>query len=417
MPSEKYLPKSSPQEAELAAHWQPLPSSQLWEILAFGLNDQIDKVDSAITNRWQEELTQLIKDWFGISKTELDPKILKKLTNTTLAAGKQGFERVCETLSEWQPFDLFNQQKNKMESFISNTQRTRYYVTSDIPNAAKCHLCGKSISSDKYIVYKESLNRIENKQHFICFVAESLRRVASEHRNGKYGFYKLAKSARAILSAQKGNDKYRSGKMVNSYSDFITWLQALDRDWQSATTVKEDFHKSYIKNFHDYANFVIETYLNPSKESVFLRSKLDKHFESSRFESVIDNYLSALPSSFGTLQRDYRDSSSNRVIDYQLGSISLEAKQLSNIGQFAGIADLIRRNISVMMDLSGFPSSQKQSLVYFLLGLIQGSGVRMQRISDTTYFISKPEIKMFGPEFRSIDSKVTESQISSFLKF
>ena len=79
MPSDKYVPKSSPQEAELAAQWQPLPSSKLWEILAFGLNEQIDKVDSAITYRWQEELTQIIKDWFGIAKTDLDPKILKKL--------------------------------------------------------------------------------------------------------------------------------------------------------------------------------------------------------------------------------------------------------------------------------------------------------------------------------------------------
>ena len=416
MPTDQNPSYASAFEADLATQWQPLPSSRLWEILTFGLNEQIDKIDVAITNKWQEELAQLIKDWFGVSKSELDPKILKKLTNTTLAAGKQGFDRVCETLSEWPLFDLFDQRKSKMELLISRTKRKNYLITNDFPKLNRCHLCDKSLKIDEYIVFRDSLNGIEKKQHFVCFVAESLRQNASEHRNSKHSFYKLAKSARSILTAQRGQDKFRSDKTLESFADYISWLQALDKDWQATTKVKEAFHKSYIKNFHDYANFVLDAYLNPTKESAFLRNKLDKHFDTKRFESVIDNYLSALPNSFGALKRDYRDPASNRVIDYQVGAVPIEAKQVRNIGQFTGISDLVRRNISVMLDLSKYPSSHKQSLVYFLLGLIQGTGMRMQRISDTTYFIAKPEIQMFGEEFKSVDPNVNESQLNNFLK-
>lgn len=88
----------------------------------------MDQVDESINKTWQEELANAICAWFQVSSSELDPKFLKKLTNVTLAAGKQGFIRTCEAVEEWPVFKNFDQSRNLMESLVKSSPRSKAEV-------------------------------------------------------------------------------------------------------------------------------------------------------------------------------------------------------------------------------------------------------------------------------------------------
>lgn len=405
-------------EDQLAIQWRPLSAGELWRLLSGGLSEHLDKLDAGITQTWQAELNGIISKWFEVSKNEIDPKFLKKLTNATLAAGRQGFERICETLAEWPTFDNYDQRRGKMDSIIVHSKRGDYRVTDDFAKPTKCFVCERSLGNDSYVIFKNTHSGEDRKQHFICFVAESLRRRASEYRNAKYGFYKQAKSARAVLSAQQGLDHLRSNAKLDTFRDFIKWRESMIADWQKSTKVKELFHKSYIKNFYDYANMVLDAYFNPSSEPSSLRTKLDKHFDESNFESVISSYLSSkLSASSIPVQREYRDPKTNRVADFQVGDFAIETKVITDVSQFALLTNYIERGASIMMDLSKFKSTSKQSLVFVLLGLLKGKNLRIQKISDTTYFLAKPSVNMFGDSLESKDAASTEADLAKFFTF
>ena len=417
MEFDSFSSRSSQLENQLAAQWRPLSTEEVWRLLSGGLTEHLDKLDAGITQTWQAELIGIVSKWFEISKSEIDPKFLKKLTNATLAAGRQGFERICETLAEWPTFENFDQRRTKMDNVIVCTKRGDYRVTDDFAKTTKCFVCERSLGNDTYIIFKNTNSGNERKQHFICFVAESLRRKGSEYRNAKYGFYKQAKSARAILFAQRGKDHLRTNESLITFNDFVKWRDAMDADWQRSTTVKEPFHKSYMKNFHDYANMVLDAYFNPTSEPSSLRTKLDKHFEQSNFESVIDSYLNSKLSSSLPVQREYRDPITNRVADFQVGDVAIETKVITSASQFAHLNPYIERGTSIMMDLSKFKSDDKLSLVLVLLGLLKGKNLRIQKISDTTYFLAKPSVNMFGDSLPSKDSNSNEKDLSKFLTF
>mgnify|MGYP003343854017 FL=1 len=67
-----------------------------------------------------------------------------------------------------------------------------------------------------------------------------------------------------------------------------------------------------------------------------------------------------------------------------------------------------------MLDISAFPKNQKQRLLDLIYGLIQGSNLKVQKISGSTYFITFPKNEMFSDEFKSIDIHSSESQIDKF---
>lgn len=392
----------------------PISGNELWELLSLGLSDHLEKVDLEITRDWQRVLAKTLTNWFEISPSEVDPKFLKKLTNATLAAGSAGNERVKETLTEWQVFANLDQRNGKMENLVDSIGRKSYEVSGDFNPKDYCRECERGFQNDDYIVSGKPMHQEDNNLHFICFLAESLKREGSEYRNAKLGFYKQAKCVRSILGTQRGREGIRSNKTIETYRDYLSWRSALIQDWQETTNVKEVFHNNYIKNFDDYARLVLQVRINPSFESSFLESKFSKHFESKNYESIIDSYLTTLTSKIGDLKREVRDPTTNHVIDYQIGSVQIESKRLINTGQFVGIADAVRRNLSVMLDIGDFPANQKQRFLDFLYGLIQGSNLKVQKISPTTYFLTKPSIEMFGPEFKAVDAKTTESELSKF---
>ncbi len=411
------LPSSSPtKDLELERLWRPISGNELWELLGLGLSDHLEKVDLEITRDWQRLLAKTITRWFEISPSEIDPKFLKKLTNATLAAGSAGNERVKETLSEWPVFVNLDQRKGKMEDLVEAIGRKSYKVSGDFTSKDFCRDCEKGFQNDDYVVTGKPMHQEDNHLHFICFLAESLKREGAEYRNAKLGFYKQAKCVRSILGTQRGREGIRSNKTIETYQDYLTWRSALIQEWQDTTNVKEIFHNNYIKNFDDYARLVLQVRINPSFETSFLESKLSKHFDSKKYESIIDNYLMTFSSKIGDFKKEVRDPASNRIVDYQIGGVQIESKRLSNTGQFAGIADVIRKNMSVMLDVSNYPANQKQRFLDFMYGLIQGSNLKVQKISPTTYFLTQPATEMFGPEFKVVDAKTTENQLNKFFE-
>ena len=87
MSTDKFPLNNPEKDLLLERQWQPITGHQLWELLSLGLSDHLDKVDTEITRDWQRKLLKIVTGWFKVTNSEIEPRLLKKLTNASLAAG------------------------------------------------------------------------------------------------------------------------------------------------------------------------------------------------------------------------------------------------------------------------------------------------------------------------------------------
>jgi FtsZ-interacting cell division protein YlmF len=401
-------------DSKLSYYWLPITTNDLWLDLIDGTEAYMDQVDESINKTWQEELANAITSWFQVSSSELDPKFLKKLTNVTLAAGKQGFTRTCESLEDWNVFKNFDQTRNRMEILVKNSPRSRAEVISNFNESTRCRKCDKSFKDNKYVVHQPSMLRNETRDnlHFLCFVANLLRINAREYRNTKGGFYKQAKATRQILFAQRGREDFRSSKKLMTFVDFENWRQELIQDWTKETSVKKDYWDSYAKDFIDCTNQVLDAKLDPKYEFSYFRSKLRRHVESQNFESKIFSYLQSAPSASGF----FTNNSVNKSADFSDGTVQVDTLKIAQLSQLSRVSEKLSQNISVIIDISPLGTNQIPRFIDIITGVIYGSGLKIQRISKNTYFLCKPNVSTFGTELPQVTSSSSEKAISDFFR-
>lgn len=404
-------------DQELARLWVARTGNQLWDLFTLGISEHLEKIDDGITSTWQDEVRKLISKNFQVNKNELDTKFIKKLTNATLAAGAQGYDRVIETLSEWNLIDFKSFSKSRIDEFLnlsysSNTPKVK--ASNEIPVDCICEICTNSLENEKFVIVEKKGDIAHSYFDVVCFISRYLREKASEYRNAKYAFYKQAKSVRAIMVPQQGTEKLRNNKELLTYDDYLAWRSQLIEDWTQQTTLQPTQKKHYQKDFIDYTNQVLVSHFTSGTNTSILRAKLDKHFENLKFESILEKYIGVLieqnTGSSSSLQRNFAD----KKADYFLGSTPVDVKKLGQLSQFPKIAESVRSGFAVMLEITPLPKNQRMRLGDYIFGLIHGSGVKVQKISENTFFISKPETQLFGSEFKYVDAKSTEAQIGSF---
>lgn len=399
-------------DSKLSYYWLPATTNDLWLDLIDGTEAYMDQVDESINRTWQEELAISISTLFQVSSSELDPKFLKKLTNVTLAAGTQGFIRTCEAIEDWNIFKNIDQVRGRMENIVNASRRSKAEVTSDFAESSRCRKCDKSFKDNKYVVHQASILRNETREnlHFICFVANLLRINAREYRNTKGGFYKQAKATRQILTAQRGREGLRSNQKLMTFADFDNWRQDLIKDWTKNTSVKKNYWDSYAKDFIDCTNQVLDAKLDPKYEFSYFRSKLRRHVESQNFESKIFSYLQSTPSSAGF----FKGSTSNQSSDFSDGTVHVDTLKIAQLSQLSRVSEKLRQDISVIIDISALGANQMPRFVDMITGVIYGSGLKIQRITNNTYFLCRPDINTFGSELPQVTSASSEKTIADF---
>jgi FtsZ-interacting cell division protein YlmF len=241
-------------------------------------------------------------------------------------------------------------------------------------------------------------------------VANLLRINAREYRNTKGGFYKQAKATRQILTAQRGREGLRSNQKLMTFADFDNWRQDLIKDWTKNTSVKKNYWDSYAKDFIDCTNQVLDAKLDPKYEFSYFRSKLRRHVESQNFESKIFSYLQSTPSSAGF----FKGSTSNQSSDFSDGTVHVDTLKIAQLSQLSRVSEKLRQDISVIIDISALGANQMPRFVDMITGVIYGSGLKIQRITNNTYFLCRPDINTFGSELPQVTSASSEKTIADF---
>ena len=194
-----------------------------------------------IKDKMSEALRIQILSWFKMPPPELDRTLLRRIINTTLAAGDAGLERTVEAL--------------------------------------------------KQLRFKEVplTNNISPQ-----IAAEELREAVRDYRGAKNWLFNQYKCINSVLKTVKivGNKNSQKLQQVKipDLDSYIEWCEDLKSSWEQTTKVTERLRGSYKNNWEVFkASF--DTSLMNGQYQIHLKRQIDQYLVS---ESEFETYIKAI---------------------------------------------------------------------------------------------------------------------------
>jgi len=219
----------------------PTFGSELHYYLESVNNYETEIASFYIKNKISEAISTQILSWFKMPPPELDRTLLRRIINTTLAAGDAGLERTVEAL--------------------------------------------------KQLRFKEvPLNRNISPQ----IAAEELREAVRDYRGAKNWLFNQYKCINSVLKTVKivGNKNSQKLQQVKipDLDSYIEWCEDLKSSWEQTTKVTERLRGSYKNNWEVFkASF--DTSLMNGQYQIHLKRQIDQYLVS---ESEFETYIKAI---------------------------------------------------------------------------------------------------------------------------
>ena len=219
----------------------PTFGSELHNYLESVNNYETQIASFYIKNKISEAISTQILSWFKMPPPELDRTLLRRIINTTLAAGDAGLERTVEAL--------------------------------------------------KQLRFKEvPLTRNISPQ----IAAEELREAVRDYRGAKNWLFNQYKCINSVLKTVKivGNKNSQKLQQVKipDLDSYIEWCEDLKSSWEQTTKVTERLRGSYKNNWEVFkASF--DTSLMNGQYQIHLKRQIDQYLVS---ESEFETYIKAI---------------------------------------------------------------------------------------------------------------------------
>ncbi len=284
------MPQTGPNSAS-RLQWTPLDERALFKSLEDGLDFHLGTVQQAVFEQAEDCAETKLKNIFPHGQT--DPKVLKRLTNSATTTGAIAFERTVDAIKSLPNWDAFQAKKQLIASdLVSPAHKSGKNF--------KCNGCKKTLKVEIAIEIRpiQSDKQIGT-WHPECWVATEIRDALQEFRSTKGALDKQAKSANAILKANKefiSKGKFASGyssgkKLIRDRMQFDHWIQGLYMEWCKTENVKEEYRATYLNSFKEYAEQILEYLAKGSIPAEQTHVRLSKHLDEDIADSVVKRLL------------------------------------------------------------------------------------------------------------------------------
>lgn len=198
----------------------------------------------------KSEMTDLLKttilSWFKMPPPELDRRLMRKISNSVLAAGNAGLDRTIEALSEL-----------RFDGVPLTSSRT--------PSSA----------------------------------AVELRDAVSDYRAAKNWLFNQTKCVNSIIKVPQLWDSKNSGwqeiagRNIANFEDWLVWRMDLYKMWERKTKIAERLWGSYRNNWEIF-QVTFDEFLMNGRYRIHLRQQIDQFIHSDEVESYFEDAVESM---------------------------------------------------------------------------------------------------------------------------
>lgn len=194
-------------------------------------------------------LKSTIHSWFEMPPPELDRSLLRKISNSVLAAGNAGLERTIEAIGQL-----------RFEGVPLTSPRT--------PSSA----------------------------------AVELREVLRDYRAAKNWLFNQSKCVNSVIKTAQylpsGNPAWQRlvGKKIVNFQDWLEWREDLFRLWEQKTKIAERLHGSYKNNWGVFQVTFDESLMN-SQYRLYLQQQIDQIIHAEQLEAYVERSMDQIEES------------------------------------------------------------------------------------------------------------------------
>ncbi len=397
--------------SEIRKSWVPTTTTALFDEFTHGIDGYVKVLDNSITRSWSEELTDSLTHVFDVKRSQIDLKSFKKLVNASLSPGIQGLSRTTDALDEIILNGHLLETDHAAESAMKKVGLgSEYDFEKNRRDFTTCQVCEGKSGKGVYSLRKITARTAKPIDfHFNCYLAQEIREEARNYRNARGAVAKQYKSVRSIL--KPGFLKKKNGKIsnapLNTYEDYEKWLRELTSAWETEGNVQFKFQNVYVKNFLEFANYIIDKKLRPENSMDYVRTKLARTFDNKSFDQVLTSYR-------GIEKESKEIAATNKSVNAV--QIKTDAPQIVNIkinaySQLRTVGEKFRDGFHVMLDLTECPDNDRKRVIDFVSGLVFGLQATIERVTPGIFLLSQPGIVVMANSKSKVDSSSSEAEI------
>jgi hypothetical protein len=211
------------------------------------------RASAYIKSKMANLLLHTIQSWFKVTPPELDRALMKKISNSVLAAGIAGLDRTVEALSEL-----------RFERALLTSPRTAKGAAVELREAVRD--------------YREAKNWVSNKSKCVNSILKSSQLLASKDPDWQ-------DLATRVIDNSVG------------YQDWENWQESLFKLWSKNTKVAERLHGSYQNHWQFFKGTFDQNMMN-GQYSLLLVQQIDQVIQG--IDAYIKDYEQAYEDSMFT---------------------------------------------------------------------------------------------------------------------